>query len=245
MKTHQRQNGFTLLELLVVIAIIAMLLSILLPSLGAAKDYARRIVCQSNLMQWGLFFSAYAEDNDDVFFAGSDAPNLWLSVMEPYYENPDMLHCPSSKGEWETPSAPSFRGSYGLNGWVCDPPKGVPEIDGRPTANYWRTMNVKGRYTIPVLLDSVWHTGFPDASDLPFPSDNYYWGKENSETDNQIRRFTIDRHAKGRVNVLFMDSGIHEVGLKELWQLKWHRNYDINAPLPEWPEWMISFKNPD
>ena len=56
-------NGFTLVELLVVISIIALLLSILLPSLGRARDMARNITCQANSKQIGTLISVYQTDN--------------------------------------------------------------------------------------------------------------------------------------------------------------------------------------
>jgi len=71
----KRKCGFTLVELLVVIAIIAMLLSILLPSLSAARAQARGVVCQSNLRQLVLANSGYATENNNAYVAAAD--DLW------------------------------------------------------------------------------------------------------------------------------------------------------------------------
>lgn len=57
--------GFTLIELLVVISIIALLVGILLPALGAARESARAAVCLSNMRQVGTTNVLYATDNDD------------------------------------------------------------------------------------------------------------------------------------------------------------------------------------
>jgi prepilin-type N-terminal cleavage/methylation domain-containing protein/prepilin-type processing-associated H-X9-DG protein len=65
MKKLASHKGFTLIELLVVISIIALLVSILLPALGAAKGTARRTVCASNMRNIGLAFHQYAGDNKD------------------------------------------------------------------------------------------------------------------------------------------------------------------------------------
>jgi prepilin-type N-terminal cleavage/methylation domain-containing protein/prepilin-type processing-associated H-X9-DG protein len=60
-----KKNGFTLIELLVVIAIIALLLSIVLPSLQVAKRYAAGVVCISNDRSLSTAWFMYAQDNNN------------------------------------------------------------------------------------------------------------------------------------------------------------------------------------
>lgn len=61
--TTARDEGFTLIELLVVISIIALLIGILLPALGAARDAARGVKCLANMKQMGFVSLAYADEN--------------------------------------------------------------------------------------------------------------------------------------------------------------------------------------
>lgn len=60
-------RGFTLIELLVVVSIIALLVSILLPSLNKAREMAKRTVCLSSLKSIGLVMHMYADDHEGVF----------------------------------------------------------------------------------------------------------------------------------------------------------------------------------
>ena len=66
-RLHQQPNAFTLIELLVVVSIIALLVSILLPALGKARESARRMICQSTLKQLGLGIELYAADNNGLY----------------------------------------------------------------------------------------------------------------------------------------------------------------------------------
>jgi prepilin-type N-terminal cleavage/methylation domain-containing protein len=60
-----KKKAFTLIELLVVVAIIALLIAILLPALGRAREMGRRAQCGSNIRQIGLGLNTYAQENGE------------------------------------------------------------------------------------------------------------------------------------------------------------------------------------
>jgi prepilin-type N-terminal cleavage/methylation domain-containing protein/prepilin-type processing-associated H-X9-DG protein len=83
--TRRRPSGFTLIELLVVIAIIAILASLLLPTLTRAHEQGRRVKCTSNQKQLALSWLMYAGDNNDslahngyISGGGSASTPLWI-----------------------------------------------------------------------------------------------------------------------------------------------------------------------
>ena len=79
MGTRDRR-GFTLIEVLVTVAIIALLISILLPSLSGARRLAKRTQCQSNLKQIGTGIGAYMQTSNDYFPVAAAVPSLQLPL---------------------------------------------------------------------------------------------------------------------------------------------------------------------
>jgi prepilin-type N-terminal cleavage/methylation domain-containing protein/prepilin-type processing-associated H-X9-DG protein len=102
-----RKRAFTLIELLVVIAIIALLISILLPSLGQAKEMARRVKCLANLRSFSTITREFAMDHNGRVPAGQqcfwfDGPSWvgWMygadfAELSTTYGAEKLFHCPS------------------------------------------------------------------------------------------------------------------------------------------------------
>src|SRR5688572_24597755 len=118
-RPSQRSSGFTLVELLVVIGIIALLISILLPSLNRAREQANRIKCASNLRQLAMAGLIYASENKGQF------PRTYYNPALSTTNGNDAAHYTGGRDVSPTPS--SFSSSS---------PEG-PVLSGNTSASFY------------------------------------------------------------------------------------------------------------
>lgn len=214
-----------------------------------------------------------ADNNDSfpqsIAGNGVNALDAWiLGATLKYYENVEMRICPSTK-VLDRPPIPRQHGdnniawgpftglswadafaagSYGFNDWCADPPLGVSSFWGLRPENAIRKISARRAELIPIVLDSVYAESAPqennDAPDYPDHSSMLHTnGQCSSYFSTQPMKFhCIDRHSGG-INAVFVDMTARPVGLKQLWKLKWHKNYDFMgaAPANGWPEWMDKY----
>ncbi|MHC4365709.1 MAG: type II secretion system protein [Planctomycetota bacterium] len=270
------KKGFTLVELLVVIAIIALLMSILMPALARVRKQAQGVLCLSNLKQLGTCFDMYTSDNNGYFQQGWEGlkncgcqgrpcSNWWIYAIKPYFVDPDICLCPvaaklgydvdpgfygelgstfyawSSQGWLGAPG--EANGSYAVNGWVensqCE---GASEITKR---RRWRHTAVRGQGNIPLLVDAAWIDSMPQSNEQPTD----YWDVDPRHTSSSMSRVTKNRH-DGKVQGLFLDYSVRQIGLKELYTLKWHQEFKTDGPYTKaggmttgaWPLWLRPLK---
>ena len=136
-----------------------------------------------------------------------------------------------------SPGPKTISGSYGFSSALFF----MPQNKQSPTAlrSTLNIYSITGCSKIPVLLDSA------------SPAAIFYWeGQTPAPAEANETSCCINRH-NGGVNSLFLDWSVRKVGLKELWKLKWHDEFDTSGPWtlaggvkPEdWPEWMRGFKD--
>ena len=206
---------------------------------------------------------------------GVDCSHWWMHALKPYYQDPRVCLCPmATKLGWDV--SPSIYweggatflawcsnngwlgepgevyGSYGVNGWVennqCEDDFLIDFI-GPDAPNWrWRQSGVKGAGNIPLLLDAPWIDCWPVDFDEPRAHAELNWSQGSF-----IARFMINRH-EGRINCLFLDYSVRKIGLKEMYTLKWNRNFNTSGAWTlagdvtrsDWEgaaEWMVNFKD--
>lgn len=135
--------------------------------------------------------------------------------------------------------------SYAQNLWI--PQSRGFVINGKLPA-LWTSCLVKGASGVPVYSDCRAGDALPYASDVPPSCEDATLGAQPMIPG--LPRYAMDRHSGG-INTLFMDWSVRKVGVKELWTLKWHKEYNTGGPwtkagnvkAEDWPAWMRKLKD--
>jgi len=251
------RRGFTLIELLVVIAIIALLMSILMPSLNRVRLQARVVSCMANQKQWNLNAAIFTETNDGKFWKSDpSSPCYYFTAymddsLKDWKTNKTWL-CPSAtKPLFDergvgTPTLNIFNawgiygasehanlgphgicGSYGINGYVL-----IPQPPQSRTTYEGGVPYTEGFKTNAVsgANNIPWWIEALRFDLWPLPTDR--------PADNEFAAWTvsaqlmarcaINRH-QGQLTAAFLDWSVRKIGVKEVYTLKWHKSFNTRG----------------
>lgn len=195
-------HGFTLIEVLVVVAIIALLISILAPSLAEARRQTRASVCLSNMRQLGVASHMYASAFNGMLVdyglahGGSvDEDTTWFNSLRREYGNQLVARCPEDRSPYWTEPFPQTtqrrRVSYGVNEYLT----------GRlPGYERYRRLDVIRRPATTILFCELTQLGEYAVSDHVHPLN--WMLNPLVEARKQIEP---ELHS-GRANYVFADS---------------------------------------
>lgn len=258
MKT--KKGGFTLIELLVVIAIIALLLSILLPGLKLAKDYAKKVICAARLRQVGLAMTNYSQsfpelpdalnrnknksegghtfvvyrgDEPEWFdSAGKMIPLRWAKLYEAgFMETPEIFYCPGNRDD-----------QHKYESYTNPPPWGtLPQEFNLKTDNEW----VRIGYTYfpvsrnPRLIQGVEGSypanepkKFTDLSPtLPYATD-VLWGRRNLSHQRMQNLNDDEFRSSSRysVNALYADAHVGNCSDEDVFKVNVWKRFGGSQP---------------
>jgi prepilin-type N-terminal cleavage/methylation domain-containing protein len=220
----------------------------------------------------GYFIPEPAYDSDGSVAPGErPAEKIWYTMLWQYHKQRKLYFCPlATKPEdeggrnpfsaWhhegdELPDGWGFEdssgekhlyGSYGMNYWILNWQSGQVDPSWIPWLTYfWQTDNFITANETPLILDCQWSGVEPVA----YASPPEYDGEVVSDSEyceDDMKRVCLNRQGNGKTNGAFMDLSVRRIGLKELWQLRWHRLWPrerAEAGTPEWPDWMRDFKD--
>ncbi len=250
---NRKRTGFTLIELLVVIAIIALLVSILVPSLSGVRALTQRVVCQTQLKQYSIAMTGYQMDYGcyPAFMSGPKAsdPTFWFEKeMLGGYLGEDVGHIeyyPAGQN-WRVVSAPP-RGTR----FRC-PAKAVQFYPGDDNTFSWIGLNLKMATDTfwkyhpspggqPAGLGFGWRGPKPEEittslESLVFFDDTagsgfWYISEYESGGPRDPWYYADDRHMKG-ANYLFADGSMRWILEDDIYDLNVAGDVSAKAFLP-------------
>ncbi len=231
-------HGFTLIELLVVVAIIAVLVAILLPALGRAREQARLIKCQANAKQIATALLMYTNDYNGYLIPAAspdgDTWPIWIQKLSPYLSAPNILgksdtpvRCPSRARKYLT-NVISFGWNYTQFGYTSNPnyrhwgwASKIDQIE-EPTK------------TVPLGESrDIYTTLYPELKGSDEGGSNYWqsWYIYTNTDPNspqgypnlyQNQIYLVAARHLGGGNYIFLDGHIEWFKRDDMWYNKWY-----------------------
>ena len=208
--------------------------------------------------EWSLALQPYVNTNNNIAYCpmattvrsslsgdiwvqqGANIPTLaWGIVGSNGYTAP-----------WDPNNLP-ISGSYGINGWMYNPPLSTPTMDIPPAdvPGFWRKLApaLQGyggmpapAHNIPLLGDCAWDGSQPNNADPAPPAPN-----DLSTANGEFSDWLITRHDGRRpLTISFIDASVRPVGFRELWSLNWSSIFNTtNGPAGGrgFPAWMKAY----
>lgn len=197
-----RSPGFTLIELLVVIAIIALLVSILMPSLTSAREAARVAICGTNQKNIALANAMYADDHNGIYIRNhNDNFGQWYNRLRPYvgYQTREQNYAPpdGTCNQFICPSDATGGGELAL---------GASPYGFASTANQlW----IARSYNVNRTIQSRRITEIVSTGSVMSTADHDWWlgnTRTVSPVPQSVILIPIERHRNGQVQVGYLDT---------------------------------------
>jgi prepilin-type N-terminal cleavage/methylation domain-containing protein/prepilin-type processing-associated H-X9-DG protein len=264
-RQRDTKHGFTLVELLVVIGIIALLISILLPSLNKARAAAQTVTCASNLRQLGMCMLMYENDNKGGLVVEWTAGPMWPYLMKPYFgklpsntsigntqTRDKILLCPaaqtkSTNDSFNSPCPTPFEAFFTNH-------SSFGKIEASYGMNRWLydTINPKPKgagysdnkdyfYVNDQSVNFFKLQKRSNVSSIPLFFDSRWRDARPQESNGYFPNGAGDMtlvatNRHGKVaNVAFVDGSTRAVPLSDLWSFKWNATWKAPDPLPRIP----------
>ncbi|MEM1445558.1 MAG: prepilin-type N-terminal cleavage/methylation domain-containing protein [Planctomycetota bacterium] len=236
-----RCHGFTLIELLVVISVIALLIGLVLPALGAARQHARTLACLTTTRSIGQAQRMYLDDHDGYFpptdhVGGTGAPQ-WDVVLAAYLGVPEVLHAwrASPLGDLDDPNLPYGEAAraYYRDLLTCPERENVSStLDYSYGQSVWFSLTAIDFAMLGQSVERLY-----DREDtLPQPSATVTHGEVGGQSNHIMAHFwkygfatpgdTVALRHQNRFNAVFADGHAATASIAD--------TFDPSVPLDRW-----------